>query len=92
MASRREAPLMRGGSGGQPLSRGSRIAAAVVVGVALGCLCASFYPEGFFPRASDSAINWPRRVRTRVSTPSHSRYVLVPLVAVLADEDRRSEV
>jgi len=51
---------MRGG-GGQPLSRGSRIAAAVVVGVALGCLCAFFYPEGFFPRAPDSAINWHRR-------------------------------
>ncbi|CAN6212170.1 unnamed protein product [Urochloa humidicola] len=61
MASRRETPLMRGGGGGQPLSRGSRIAAAVVVGVALGCLCAFFYPDGFFSRAPDSAIHWPRR-------------------------------
>ncbi|TKW35580.1 hypothetical protein SEVIR_2G383400v4 [Setaria viridis] len=64
MASRRESPLMRGGGGGgggQPLSRGSRIAAAVVVGVALGCLCAFFYPDGFFSRAPDSAIHWPRR-------------------------------
>ncbi|PUZ72723.1 hypothetical protein GQ55_2G417500 [Panicum hallii var. hallii] len=64
MASRREAPLMRGGGGGgggQPLSRGSRIAAAVVVGVALGCVCAFFYPEGFFSSAPDSAIHWPRR-------------------------------
>ncbi|KAF8664291.1 hypothetical protein HU200_054837 [Digitaria exilis] len=63
MASRRDAPLMRGGGGGggQPLSRGSRIAAAVVVGVTLGCLCAFFYPDDLFSRASDSAIHWPRR-------------------------------
>ncbi|CAN6225891.1 unnamed protein product [Urochloa humidicola] len=63
MSSRRETPLMRGGGGGggQPLSRGSRIAAAVVVGVALGCLCAFFYPDGFFSRSPDSAIHWPSR-------------------------------
>nr|CAB3454803.1 unnamed protein product [Digitaria exilis] len=64
MATRRDAPLMRGGGGGgggQPLSRGSRIAAAVVVGVTLGCLCAFFYPDGLFSRASDSATHWPRR-------------------------------
>ena len=67
MAGRRESPLMRGGGAGPPLSRGSRIAAAVVVGVALGCLCAFLYPDVLFPRAPDSAIHWPRRVRTRVS-------------------------
>jgi hypothetical protein len=67
MAGRRESPLMRGGGAGPPLSRGSRIAAAVVVGVALGCLCAFLYPDGLFHRAPDSAIHWPRRVRTRVS-------------------------
>ncbi|KAJ1291662.1 hypothetical protein BS78_02G333200 [Paspalum vaginatum] len=61
MAGRREAPLMRGGGGGQTLSRGSRIAAAVVVGVTLGCLCAFLYPDGLFSRVPDSAIHWPRR-------------------------------
>ncbi|NP_001130696.1 Arabinosyltransferase RRA3 [Zea mays] len=64
MAGRRESPLMRGGGAGPPLSRGSRIAAAVVVGVALGCLCAFLYPDGLFHRAPDSAIHWPRRVES----------------------------
>jgi hypothetical protein len=63
MAGRRESPLMRGGGAGPPLSRGSRIAAAVVVGVALGCLCAFLYPAGLFPRAPDSASHWPRQVQ-----------------------------
>jgi hypothetical protein len=63
MAGRREAPLMRGGgASGQPLSRGSRIAAAVAVGVTLGCVCAFIYPDGLIPRSPDSAIHWPRRV------------------------------
>ncbi|WVZ66533.1 hypothetical protein U9M48_015738 [Paspalum notatum var. saurae] len=62
MAGRREAPLMRGGGGGgQTLSRGSRIAAAVVVGVTLGCLCAFLYPDGLLSRVPDTAIHWPRR-------------------------------
>ncbi|EER99626.1 hypothetical protein BDA96_02G375100 [Sorghum bicolor] len=64
MAGRRESPLMRAGGAGPPLSRGSRIAAAVVVGVALGCLCAFLYPDGLFPRAPDSAIHWPRRAES----------------------------
>uniref|UniRef100_A0A0E0EDS5 Glycosyltransferase n=1 Tax=Oryza meridionalis TaxID=40149 RepID=A0A0E0EDS5_9ORYZ len=64
MASRREGPLMRGGAGGgggQPLSRGSRIAAAVAVGVALGCVCAFLYPDGLLSRSSDAALHWPRQ-------------------------------
>lgn len=52
---------MRGGGGGQTLSRGSRIAAAVVVGVALGCVCAFLYPDGLLSRAPHSAIHWPRQ-------------------------------
>lgn len=96
MASRRDAPLMRGGGGGgggQPLSRGSRIAAAVVVGVTLGCLCAFFYPDGLFSRASDSATHWPRRVRTRVSAPSLSLSFCTSCCSVrgVGDEGQRSE-
>ncbi|CAD6223305.1 unnamed protein product [Miscanthus lutarioriparius] len=67
MSGRRESPLMRGGGAGPPLSRGSRIAAAVVVGVALGCLCAFLYPDGLFARAPDSAIHWPRRAECDTS-------------------------
>uniref|UniRef100_A0A0E0AM12 Glycosyltransferase n=1 Tax=Oryza glumipatula TaxID=40148 RepID=A0A0E0AM12_9ORYZ len=69
MASRREGPLMRGGAGGgagQPLSRGSRIAAAVAVGVALGCVCAFLYPDGLLSRSSDAALHWPRQVNRRL--------------------------
>ncbi|KAJ3697881.1 hypothetical protein LUZ61_001586 [Rhynchospora tenuis] len=44
MAGRREGPLMR--VAGQH-SRGSRIAAAVVVGVLIGCVLAFLYPDGF---------------------------------------------
>uniref|UniRef100_A0A0D9X0Y8 Glycosyltransferase n=1 Tax=Leersia perrieri TaxID=77586 RepID=A0A0D9X0Y8_9ORYZ len=63
MASRREGPLMRGGGGGggQPLSRGSRIAAAVAVGVTLGCVCAFLYPDGLLSRSSDAALHWARQ-------------------------------
>ncbi|XP_062190359.1 arabinosyltransferase RRA3-like [Phragmites australis] len=60
MAGRRETPLMRGS--GQPLSRGSRIAAAVAVGVALGCLCAFLYPDGLLSRSPDAALRWPHRI------------------------------
>ncbi|KAM0917462.1 hypothetical protein ACQ4PT_009498 [Festuca glaucescens] len=51
----RHGPLMpRGGGtvGGKPLSHGSRIAIAVAIGVALGCVCAFLYPEGLFMRPS----------------------------------------
>lgn len=60
---------MRGGAGGgagQPLSRGSRIAAAVAVGVALGCVCAFLYPDGLLSRSSDAALHWPRQVNRRL--------------------------
>ncbi|GJN40095.1 hypothetical protein PR202_gb29263 [Eleusine coracana subsp. coracana] len=50
-----------GGAGGQPMSRGARILAAVVVGVTLGCVCAFLYPDGLIPRSPDSALHWPRR-------------------------------
>jgi hypothetical protein len=57
--------MPRGGAsgGGKPLSRGSRIAIAVAVGIALGCVCAFLYPEGLFWRPSTSALQWPRHVR-----------------------------
>ncbi|TKV95402.1 hypothetical protein SEVIR_9G361000v4 [Setaria viridis] len=61
---RRDGPLMlRGGGsgGGKPLSRGSRIAVAVAVGVALGCVCAFLYPDGIF-RPSASALHWSSHV------------------------------
>ncbi|XP_052194732.1 arabinosyltransferase RRA3-like [Diospyros lotus] len=45
MTGRRDAPLMRGG--GQSLRR-SRIAVAVAIGVALGCVFAFFFPHGLF--------------------------------------------
>ncbi|KAF7007790.1 hypothetical protein CFC21_022691 [Triticum aestivum] len=62
MAGRREPPLMRTGLGsGQPPSRGSRIAAAVAVGVTLGCVCAFLYPDGLISRSTDSALHWRRR-------------------------------
>jgi arabinosyltransferase len=56
---------MRGGGGaGQLMSRGARIAVAVAVGVALGCVCAFLYPDGLISRAPDSALRWPHRVRS----------------------------
>jgi len=59
---RRDGPLMRGG-GGKPLSRGSRIAVAVAVGVALGCVCAFLYPNSLlFRLRSASALQWSRQV------------------------------
>ncbi|XP_047090821.1 arabinosyltransferase RRA3-like isoform X1 [Lolium rigidum] len=61
----RHGPLMpRGGGtvGGKPLSRGSRIAIAVAIGVSLGCVCAFLYPEGLFMRPSTTALQWPRHV------------------------------
>lgn len=46
---RRDSGLMRkdGGDGGKPLRR-SRIAAAIFVGIFIGCVFAFFYPNGFF--------------------------------------------
>lgn len=62
LAGRRDGPLMlRGGGGGKPLSRGSRIAVAVAIGIALGCVCAFLYPAGLF-RPSASALRWSRHV------------------------------
>ncbi|KAI8025657.1 Arabinosyltransferase RRA3 [Camellia lanceoleosa] len=45
MAIRREGPLMR--NGGYSL-RGSRLAVAIAIGVAIGCVCAFLYPHGLF--------------------------------------------
>jgi hypothetical protein len=61
--------MPRGGGtvGGKPLSRGSRIAIAVAIGVALGCVCAFLYPEGLFMRPSTSALQWPRHVTLFIS-------------------------
>ncbi|KAI3439639.1 Glycosyltransferase [Psidium guajava] len=56
MAVRRDGSLMR--DKGQP-SRGSRIAAAIAVGVLLGCVLAFLYPRGLFgvaPRARIASI------------------------------------
>jgi hypothetical protein len=55
--------MLRGGGsgGGKPLSRGSRIAVAVAVGVVLGCVCALLYPDGLF-RTSASALHWSSHV------------------------------
>lgn len=62
LAGRRDGPLMlRGGGGGKPLSRGSRIAVAVAIGITLGCVCAFLYPAGLF-RPSASALRWSRHV------------------------------
>lgn len=55
MAGRRDGLLTR--THGSP-SRGSRIAAAVAVGIVLGCVCAFLYPDGLFrsfSRGQDSA-------------------------------------
>lgn len=57
MAVRRDGSLMR--DKGQP-SRGSRIAAAIAVGVLLGCVLAFLYPRGLFgaaPRARIASIS-----------------------------------
>lgn len=67
MGGRRDGSLMR--SGGYSLRR-SRIAVAIAVGVALGCLCAAFYPHGLFvPNNSPAQL---RRVENSVSRASNS--------------------
>ncbi|XP_078441721.1 arabinosyltransferase RRA2-like [Wolffia australiana] len=47
MASR-GTPLMRGSGSSASWTRGSRIGAAIVVGVLVGCVFALLYPDGFF--------------------------------------------
>lgn len=46
---RRAMVLGRKDRSGAPASRGSRIAAAIAVGVILGCMFAFLFPDGFFP-------------------------------------------
>ncbi|KAH7688651.1 hypothetical protein IHE45_03G045200 [Dioscorea alata] len=50
ISGRKDGPLMKSTS--TPLSRGSRIAIAVAVGVLLGCICAFLYPDGLFREAT----------------------------------------
>ncbi|XP_057973257.1 arabinosyltransferase RRA3-like [Malania oleifera] len=70
MAGRRVGSLIR--STGQSL-RGSRIAAAVIVGVIVGCVFAFLFPHGFFP--SDPQATRPRISKSNPqigSTPCQS--------------------
>nr|CAB3495511.1 unnamed protein product [Digitaria exilis] len=87
LAGRRDGPLMlRGGGGGKPLSRGSRIAVAVAVGIALGCLCAFLYPDGLF-RPSASTLRWSRHVD---STACESSGQVTNLKSQLASSERKN--
>nr|CAB3500403.1 unnamed protein product [Digitaria exilis] len=78
--------MLRGGGGGKPLSRGSRIAVAVAVGIALGCLCAFLYPDGLF-RPSASALRWSRHVD---STACESSGQVTNLKSQLASSERKN--
>ncbi|XP_062211626.1 arabinosyltransferase RRA3-like [Phragmites australis] len=86
LAGRRDAPLMLRG-GGKPLSRGSRIAVAVAVGVALGCVFAFLYPDGLFFRPSASALQWPLHVD---STACESSERVTNLKSQLASLERKN--
>ncbi|KAG2539928.1 hypothetical protein PVAP13_9NG508500 [Panicum virgatum] len=87
LAGRRDGPLMlRGGGGGKPLSHGSRIAVAVAVGIALGCVCAFLYPDGLF-RPSASALQWSRHVD---STACESSGRVTNLESQLASLERKN--
>ncbi|CAN6289044.1 unnamed protein product [Urochloa humidicola] len=87
-AGRRDGPLMLrgGGGGGKPLSRGSRIAVAVAIGVALGCVCAFLYPDGLF-RPSASALHWSSHVD---ATACESSGQVTNLKSQLASLERKN--
>ncbi|XP_030450523.1 arabinosyltransferase RRA2-like [Syzygium oleosum] len=57
MSGRRDGPLMRSGGSSHPF-RKSRIAAAIAVGVAIGCVFAFLFPDGLF------SVAGPRRLVT----------------------------
>jgi len=78
--------MLRGGGGGKPLSHGSRIAVAVAVGIALGCVCAFLYPDGLF-RPSASALQWSRHVD---STACESSGRVTNLESQLASLERKN--
>lgn len=71
MAGRRDGSLMRDKG---PSPRGSRIAAAIVIGVLFGCVFAVLYPHGLF--SSDLTIQ-----NRRIGKSDVQVRILVPLIA-----------
>lgn len=69
------------------MSRGSRIAVAVAVGVTLGCVCAFLYPDGLFFRSSASALQSLRHVE---STACESSGRVTNLKSQLASLERKN--
>ncbi|BAF14056.1 Os04g0168300, partial [Oryza sativa Japonica Group] len=52
---------------------GSCIAAAVAVGIMLGCLCTFLYPDGLLSCCSNAALHWPRQVNHLCTYLPHPR-------------------